>query len=65
MSLAAFTAALVFLAAVVYFVVAPKGREQGLEMYHDDRAAELERALEVIALTGRPFSATAPTMPDW
>ena len=36
-----FTAALVFLAAVVYFVVAPKGREQGLEMYHDDRAAEL------------------------
>ena len=34
-------AALVFLAAVVYFVVAPKGREQGLEMYHDDRAAEL------------------------
>ncbi|MGW9263028.1 prolipoprotein diacylglyceryl transferase [Gordonia terrae] len=36
-----FTAALVFLAAVIYFVVAPKGREQGLEMYHDDRAAEL------------------------
>ncbi|MCG7632390.1 prolipoprotein diacylglyceryl transferase [Gordonia McavH-238-E] len=36
-----FTAALVFLAAVIYFVVAPKGREQGLEMYNDDRAAEL------------------------
>ncbi len=36
-----FTAALVFLAAVIYFVLAPKGREQGLEMYHDDRAAEL------------------------
>ncbi len=36
-----FTASLVFLAAVVYFVVATKGREQGLEMYHDDRAAEL------------------------
>ncbi|MFT4395181.1 prolipoprotein diacylglyceryl transferase [Gordonia lacunae] len=36
-----FTAALVFLAAIIYFVVAPKGREQGLEMYHDDRAAEL------------------------
>ncbi|MCR5977326.1 prolipoprotein diacylglyceryl transferase [Gordonia jinghuaiqii] len=37
-----FTAALVFLAAIIYFVVAPKGREQGLEMYHEDRAAELE-----------------------
>ncbi|EON33062.1 Prolipoprotein diacylglyceryltransferase [Gordonia terrae C-6] len=36
-----FTAALVFVAAVIYFVLAPKGREQGLEMYHDDRAAEL------------------------
>ncbi|WP_245404007.1 prolipoprotein diacylglyceryl transferase [Gordonia sp. 'Campus'] len=37
-----FTAALVFLGAIIYFVVATKGREQGLEMYHDDRAAELE-----------------------
>ncbi|MFV3114363.1 prolipoprotein diacylglyceryl transferase [Gordonia amicalis] len=37
-----FTAALVFLCAIVYFVVAPKGREQGLEMYHPERAAELE-----------------------
>ncbi|MGP3707905.1 prolipoprotein diacylglyceryl transferase [Gordonia paraffinivorans] len=37
-----FTAALVFLAAIVYFVLAPKGREQGLEMYHPERAAELE-----------------------
>jgi prolipoprotein diacylglyceryl transferase len=37
-----FTAALVFVCAIVYFVVAPKGREQGLEMYHPERAAELE-----------------------
>ncbi|MEO9329994.1 prolipoprotein diacylglyceryl transferase [Gordonia aurantiaca] len=37
-----FTAAIVFACAVVYFVVAPKGREQGLEMYHPERAAELE-----------------------
>ncbi|MCZ0912636.1 prolipoprotein diacylglyceryl transferase [Gordonia amicalis] len=37
-----FTAALVFVCAIIYFVVAPKGREQGLEMYHPERAAELE-----------------------
>lgn len=37
-----FTAALVFACAIVYFVTAPKGREQGLEMYHPERAAELE-----------------------
>ncbi|WP_315972018.1 prolipoprotein diacylglyceryl transferase [Gordonia sp. NB41Y] len=36
-----FTAAVLFAAAAIYFVVATKGREQGLEMYHPRRAAEL------------------------
>ncbi|MGW0035982.1 prolipoprotein diacylglyceryl transferase [Gordonia sp. NPDC003376] len=36
-----FTAAVLFVAAAIYFVVATKGREQGLEMYHPRRAAEL------------------------
>ena len=37
-----FTAAIVFACAAAYFVIAPRGREQGLEMYHPARAAELE-----------------------
>ncbi|WP_350339577.1 prolipoprotein diacylglyceryl transferase [Gordonia sp. (in: high G+C Gram-positive bacteria)] len=37
-----FTAVLVFACAAAYFLVAPKGREQGLEIYHADRAEELE-----------------------
>ncbi|MEP9391372.1 prolipoprotein diacylglyceryl transferase [Gordonia sp. VNK1] len=37
-----FTSALLFVAAAIYFVVATKGRERGLEMYHADRAEELE-----------------------
>ncbi|EGD55939.1 prolipoprotein diacylglyceryl transferase [Gordonia neofelifaecis NRRL B-59395] len=36
-----FTAAIVFLCAALYFVMAPKGREQGLSMYWPDRAEEL------------------------
>lgn len=36
-----FTAAIVFLCAALYVVMAPKGREQGLSMYWPDRAEEL------------------------
>ncbi|MFT4087456.1 MAG: prolipoprotein diacylglyceryl transferase [Gordonia sp. (in: high G+C Gram-positive bacteria)] len=36
-----FTAAIVFLAAALYVVMARKGREQGLEVYWPKRAAEL------------------------
>ncbi|MGV9710122.1 prolipoprotein diacylglyceryl transferase [Gordonia sp. NPDC003424] len=39
-----FTAIIVFACAAVYFVVAPKGREQGLTMYHPARAEELAEA---------------------
>ncbi|MGV9859084.1 prolipoprotein diacylglyceryl transferase [Gordonia sp. NPDC003425] len=37
-----FTAALLFVCGAVYFIVAPKGRETGLEVYHRERAEELE-----------------------
>ncbi|MEE4023108.1 prolipoprotein diacylglyceryl transferase [Gordonia sp. PKS22-38] len=37
-----FTAVLVFACAAAYFVLAPRGREQGLSIYHPERAAELE-----------------------
>ncbi|GAC69970.1 prolipoprotein diacylglyceryl transferase [Gordonia soli] len=37
-----FTAAIVFACAAAYFVIAPKGREVGLQMYHPWRAEELE-----------------------
>lgn len=36
-----FTAAIVFLCAALYFVMAPKGREQGLSMYWPRKAEEL------------------------
>ncbi|WP_020170968.1 prolipoprotein diacylglyceryl transferase [Gordonia polyisoprenivorans] len=42
-----FTSALLFVCAAIYFVVATKGRERGLEMYYPDRAEELE-ALGVV-----------------
>lgn len=42
-----FTSAVLFVAAAIYLVLAPKGREQGLEVYRHDRAGELE-ALGVI-----------------
>lgn len=42
-----FTAALVFIGAAIYFVIAPKGRELGLSMFHPDRAEELEELGEV------------------
>ncbi len=42
-----FTSALLFVCAAIYFVVATKGRERGLQMYHPDRAEELE-ALGVV-----------------
>ncbi|MFC4744884.1 prolipoprotein diacylglyceryl transferase [Gordonia hankookensis] len=37
-----FTAVLVLACAAAYFVLAPRGREQGLEIYHPQRAEELE-----------------------
>ncbi|WP_324290161.1 prolipoprotein diacylglyceryl transferase [Gordonia sp. SL306] len=37
-----FTAVLVFACAAAYFVLAPRGREHGLEIYHPQRAEELE-----------------------
>lgn len=37
-----FTACIIFAIAAAYFVIAPKGREQGLTMYRDAKAAELE-----------------------
>ena len=43
-----FTSALLFVCAAIYFVVATKGRERGLEMYYPDRAEELE-ALGVVS----------------
>nr|WP_306302299.1 prolipoprotein diacylglyceryl transferase [Gordonia aichiensis] len=36
-----FTAALGIVCGAIYFIVAPKGREQGLEVYWPERAAEL------------------------
>ncbi len=40
-----FTAVIVFACAAAYFMIAPRGREQGLEIYHPQRAAELEAEL--------------------
>ncbi|MGW0452562.1 prolipoprotein diacylglyceryl transferase [Gordonia sputi] len=37
-----FTAALGIVCGAIYFIVAPRGREQGLEVYWPERAAELE-----------------------
>ena len=37
-----FTAALGIVCGAIYFILAPKGREQGLEIYWPERAAELE-----------------------
>ncbi len=37
-----FTAAVIFACAAMYFVVAPRGREQGLSMYRGAKADELE-----------------------
>ncbi|AZG43775.1 prolipoprotein diacylglyceryl transferase [Gordonia insulae] len=37
-----FTAVVVFACAAAYFVLAPNGRERGLEIYHPERAEELE-----------------------
>ncbi len=42
-----FTAAVVFLCAALYFVMAPKGRETGLSMYWPRRAEELAAQGEV------------------
>lgn len=38
-----FTSAFFFVCALIYFFLATKGREQGLSIYHPDRAAELEQ----------------------
>ncbi|GAB92043.1 prolipoprotein diacylglyceryl transferase [Gordonia rhizosphera NBRC 16068] len=40
-----FTAVIVFACAAAYFMIAPRGREQGLEIYHPQRAAELDAEL--------------------
>lgn len=42
-----FTAAIVFLGAAIYLVVAPRGRETGLEVYWPGKAAELAEAGEL------------------
>jgi prolipoprotein diacylglyceryl transferase len=42
-----FTAVVVFACAAAYFVLAPKGREQGLSIYHPARAEELEELGEL------------------
>ncbi|MDL9944484.1 prolipoprotein diacylglyceryl transferase [Gordonia sp. ABSL11-1] len=42
-----FTAIVVFACAAAYFVLAPKGREQGLSIYHHARAEELEELGEL------------------
>ncbi|ROZ88865.1 prolipoprotein diacylglyceryl transferase [Gordonia sp. OPL2] len=55
-----FTAVVVFACAAAYFVLAPKGREQGLSIYHPGRAEELEELGELGYVDDR-FDADADT----
>ena len=53
-----FTACIIFAIAAAYFVIAPKGREQGLTMYRDAKAAELGHSAISVTSTSSTITTT-------